>query len=169
MNQPLFTTANYKKHLAIALRAHEGQLTPHGLPYVYHVMSVATEVIAALPYEELTTEEADIAVACALLHDVMEDTEYDLYGEEIDSRIIEGVEALTKDDSLRRLQALPKYIQMVKIADRITNLDPPPPHWSDEKKDTYREEARTIHETLQSPTGYLNNVLEKRIKEYERY
>jgi (p)ppGpp synthase/HD superfamily hydrolase len=33
---------------------------------------------------------------------------------------------------------------MVKLADRITNLQPPPGYWDAEKIERYREEGRAI-------------------------
>ena len=178
--QELFSMDSYKKHLSIALRAHGEQKTPHGLPYSFHIVSVATEVICALPNEDLSQEEANIAIACALLHDVLEDTNYDLFSHELDFMIIEGVKALTKDknlsskeeqmsDSIARLQKLPKYIQMVKLADRITNLGVPPSHWSKEKMQKYENEARLICSELKSPNGRLNTKLENMINDYKKY
>lgn len=37
----LFCVDSYKHHLAIALKAHGEQKTPHGLPYSFHTISVA--------------------------------------------------------------------------------------------------------------------------------
>lgn len=179
INNALFSVQTYKKHLAIALKAHKTQVTPHGLPYAFHVVSVATEVISALTYENLTTQEADIALACALLHDVIEDTEYDLKSEDLDPKILAGIQALTKDkslpsqeqmpDSIKRLQHLPPYIQMVKIADRITNLDVPPPHWNEDKKRKYKAQAQNICDGLKSPTMHIHGKLQMKIDEYDKY
>ncbi|MDD2652221.1 MAG: HD domain-containing protein [Sulfurimonas sp.] len=178
-SQELFSVESFKKHLAIALKAHGEQKTPHGLPYSFHIISVATEVVNSLPAENISSFEADIAIACALLHDVLEDTTYPLLDENLDPIIVEGVKALTKNstlskeeqmgDSIARLQKLPRYIQMVKLADRITNLGVPPSHWSKEKMQKYQEEARVIHRELQSPNGVLRYKLEKIISGYNQY
>lgn len=40
---------------------------------------------------------------------------------------------LQMQDSLRRIKSQPREVWMVKMADRITNLQPPPGHWSEEK------------------------------------
>ena len=56
---------------------------------------------------------------------------------------------------------------MVKIADRITNLQKPPIHWSKEKIIKYCEEAKLISITLNNKNDYLNKRLESKIKEYE--
>ena len=175
----LFSVDSYKHHLAIALKAHAEQKTPHGLPYSFHIISVATEIINALPAENISKQQADIAIACALLHDVLEDTNHNLKAEQLDPLILEGVKALTKNknlpkneqmaDSIKRLQKLPKYIQMVKLADRITNLGVPPAHWSKEKMISYQEEAKVIEKELKSPNWVLNFKLDKMISEYSRY
>jgi hypothetical protein len=177
--QELFSVESYKYHLAIALKAHGEQKTPHGLPYSFHFISVATEIINALPSEELSQKEADIAIAGALLHDVLEDTDYNLKAEQLDPMILQGVKALTKNknlpkekqmsDSIKRLQKLPRYIQMVKLADRITNLGVPPTHWSKEKMIRYQEEAKLIEKELKSPNWRLNHTLQTKISEYDKF
>ena len=175
----LFSVDSYKHHLAIALKAHAEQKTPHGLPYSFHIISVATEIINALPAENISKQQADIAIACALLHDVLEDTNHNLKAKQLDPLILEGVKALTKNknlpkneqmaDSIKRLQKLPRYIQMVKLADRITNLGVPPTHWSKEKMISYQEEARVIEKELKSPNSILNLKLSHKLSEYSKY
>jgi guanosine-3',5'-bis(diphosphate) 3'-pyrophosphohydrolase len=87
-----------------------------------------------------------LALPVALLHDTLEDTNTtpdelsQIFGEEI----TQGVMSLTKDeflpkeqqmdDCLRRIILQPKEIWAVKLADRITNLQPPPSHWIEQKK-----------------------------------
>jgi (p)ppGpp synthase/HD superfamily hydrolase len=63
----------YAKAYRFAAEAHNGQLFPGTeLPYIMHVSFVSMEVIAALAQEpEL---DGNLAVQCALLHDVIEDT-----------------------------------------------------------------------------------------------
>ena len=55
-----------KKALKLSFAAHKDQLDKSGMPYVYHPFHVA---------EQMETEET---VAVALLHDVIEDTDYTL-------------------------------------------------------------------------------------------
>jgi (p)ppGpp synthase/HD superfamily hydrolase len=92
-----FSQDQYLKALHFAARAHGQQKTPTGMPYVVHVTSVAMEVIAALHAEP--GRDGDLAVACALLHDVVEDTAITL--EQVVAafgpRVAAGVSALTKD------------------------------------------------------------------------
>lgn len=175
----LFSVDLFKKNLSIALIAHGNQKTPHKLPYSFHIMSVTTEIINSLPFEQISFDEANTAIACALLHDVLEDTNYDLLNKNIDLMILDGVKALTKNsmllkeeqmqDSINRLQLLPNYIQMVKLADRITNLGIPPKHWTKEKKEKYLNEAILIEKSLKSPNLFLNKKLQEKIQEYKIY
>ena len=166
----------YVDALHFAARAHGGQLTPTGLPYVVHVTTVAMEVAHALRHEPGRDE--DLAVACALLHDVVEDTEIGLDAVEaaFGARVARGVAALTKDDrlpkperladSLARILREPPEVAMVKLADRVTNLAPPPPSWSAEKIAAYREEAKLIRERLGSASAFLAGRLAERIERY---
>ena len=115
-----------------AVTAHEGQKRKDGSPYVTHAIAAAT--IAA----EMGLD--DIAIAAALLHDVLEDTPvtYDelcsLFGKEI-SDIVEGVTKLTRVqystkeetqmENLRKmLLAMAKDIRviLIKLADRVHNM-----------------------------------------------
>ena len=142
----------YAKAYQFAAMAHKGQLVPGtDLPYLMHVSLVAMEVISVL--EQESGFNGDLAVQCALLHDTLEDTgtTYNQLADEFGSRVAEGVLALTKNpkigarvhdklesktlrmaDSLKRILKQPKEILLVKMADRITNLQPPPKHWTKE-------------------------------------
>lgn len=63
---------------------------------------------------------------------------------QFDKRISEAVSALSKNnslpkelkvlDSLNRIKHLEKEVWSVKIADRMTNLQAPPDHWTLEKR-----------------------------------
>jgi len=44
---------------------------------------------------------------------------------------------------------------MVKLADRITNLQPPPSHWTAEMTERYKEGAELIYKELASASEYL--------------
>jgi (p)ppGpp synthase/HD superfamily hydrolase len=65
----VFSQDRYIDALTFAARAHSEQKTPMGLPYLVHVTSVTMEVMAALRSEPGSDE--DLAVTCALLHDVV--------------------------------------------------------------------------------------------------
>jgi len=150
------------------------------IDYINHVGSVATEIIWALP----TAPEVDgnLAVQCALLHDVIEDTEatYALVEEKFGRGVANGVMALTKDstlptkaeqmaDSLRRIWEQPKEIWMVKMADRITNLYHPPYYWDNDKIESYRHEAMQIHEALHKANAALAGRLQEKIDQYRNF
>ena len=57
---------------------------------------------------------------------------------------------------------------LVKLADRITNLQTPPSHWSKEKIMDYCEEAKLISNTLRNKNAYLNKRLDLKITDYEQ-
>lgn len=184
MPQELFSIRVYKDVLAFALRAHGEQKTPSNLPYSFHIVSVATEIINAIAVEKIGYDEANIAIACALLHDVLEDTDTTMGTGSLNipniKIILQGVKALTKDatlptkqvqmqDSLQRLNGQPKCVRMVKLADRITNLAPPPMWWNSAKREAYQNEAKEILEALKGTHGYLENKLKQKIDEYEHH
>jgi guanosine-3',5'-bis(diphosphate) 3'-pyrophosphohydrolase len=171
-NQELLKTA-----LDFAARAHGEQRVPGtGFPYVVHVVKVATEVLVAGEGEPAAA--VDLALACALLHDTVEDAgvPVEVLRRNFGDAVAAGVSALSKDeslpkgermaDSLRRIQAQPRPVWWVKLADRITNLEPPPPGWALEKRRAYLAEARTIHQALASSSAALGRRLELKIAEY---
>ncbi|WP_294875875.1 MULTISPECIES: HD domain-containing protein [unclassified Sulfurospirillum] len=180
----LFSVDFFKENLAFAFCAHGEQKTPHGLPYSMHLLSVTAEVINALACEPLSYDEANVAIACALLHDVNEDTitkitkESPLAGNK--EVIAKGVLALTKDkslpskeaqmrDSLERLKQRQNCVAMVKLADRITNLGEPPKQWDAAKKRVYLEEAKVILRELGYAHRYLATKLSEKIEAYALY
>jgi (p)ppGpp synthase/HD superfamily hydrolase len=58
---------------------------------------------------------------------------------------------------------------MVKLSDRIANLQPPPRHWSRENTRKNRNEAILILYKLGDANRYLAERLKTKIAEYERY
>jgi (p)ppGpp synthase/HD superfamily hydrolase len=167
----------YLKALRFAAEAHAGQKIPGtDLPYLMHVAAVTMEINAVISIEGL--KEPDLAVQCALLHDTIEDTHvtsYDislLFGPDVAA----GVNALTKNkslakevqirDSIIRIQKMPCEIAMVKLADRITNLQPPPAHWDKDKIRHYRRDAEIILEHLGSASPYLAERMKFKLAGY---
>ena len=71
-------------------------------------------------------------------------------------------------DSLRRILAQPREVQLVKLADRTVNMEPAPPHWSAEKRATYRAQAQEILDALGSASPSLAARLRDKIARYER-
>ncbi|MEI8360974.1 MAG: RelA/SpoT family protein [bacterium] len=111
--------------------AHEGQFRRSGEPYIEHSLHTAfilAEIKADLP-----------TIMAGLLHDVPEDTEYDLedvkknFGEEI-ATLVEGITKLSKikyrgieryAESLRKMflfMASDIRVALIKFADRLHNL-----------------------------------------------
>ncbi|WP_155325620.1 hypothetical protein [Desulfosarcina ovata] len=74
------------------------------------------------------------------------------------------------DGNLARIRQQPREIWMVKMADRITNLQRPPKNWMPDKINRYREEAIIIHDRLKEGSEYLAGRLLKKVNDYpERY
>lgn len=104
---------------AIAAEAHKGQQDRYGMPYLMHVLRVAAA--CPTPFEKV----------CALLHDVVEDTHWDidaLRREGFSEDVLAVVATLTKaegeayDDYIARLRQNPLALR-IKLADLTDNLD----------------------------------------------
>ncbi|MCB9421883.1 MAG: bifunctional (p)ppGpp synthetase/guanosine-3',5'-bis(diphosphate) 3'-pyrophosphohydrolase [Ardenticatenaceae bacterium] len=171
---------SYTKTYRFAAKAHDEQLFPGTeLPYIMHLSFVSMEVLAALAHEP--ERDGDLAVQCALLHDVIEDTAvgYEDVKAGFGTAVADGVLALTKNpdlpkdqqmaDSLHRIRQQPSEIWLVKLADRITNLAEPPHYWDREKKVRYQAEARQIHAALHEASPYLSQRLLAKIEAYAAY
>ena len=178
----MFSQENYIEVLNFAAIAHGEQKTPKDLPYIAHITCVAMEVINACEKSSLDEEKANLAISCALLHDVIEDANitYDELYMKFGEKVANGVEALTKDktlaskqeqmkDSIERLLTQPYEVQMVKLADRITNLGIPPKHWDNEKILKYQKEASFILSCLGNSNIYLAKRLKEKIENYNNY
>jgi guanosine-3',5'-bis(diphosphate) 3'-pyrophosphohydrolase len=168
----------YQETILFAAERHGEQKIPGGdVPYIVHVSNVCMEVLFAATQTE--NFNLTLAVQAALLHDVLEDTqtaETELEGK-FGKVVADGVKALTKNeslpkdqqmsDSLRRIKLQPQEIWAVKLADRITNLQPPPACWSREKVLNYKKDAVLIYETLKEGNPYLADRLKLEIERYE--
>lgn len=178
----MFSQEKYLKALNFAALAHKEQKTPNGLPYLTHLCSVAMEVIHACEESKYEIEKSDFSITCALLHDVIEDTTftYDNIFDEFGLEVADGVEALTKDktlaskqeqmsDSINRILTQGYELQMVKLADRITNLQTPPKHWDNDKKKAYLKEAKFIYSCLKNSNLYLSTRLKEKIESYNEF
>ena len=171
----------YQEAIKFAGDKHKNQKVPGtDSNYLLHISNVAVEIILAS--KEDGNFDINYAVQLALLHDTLEDTEtnYEEVSEKFGKKVAIGVEALTKNenlvskkermvDSLHRINQLQKEVGMVKIADRITNLQEPPKHWDKEKIRNYYNEAKLINENLKDKCSYLTNRLLTKIAEYKKY
>lgn len=110
---------NLERAIAIAARAHEGQVDKAGSPYILHPLRVMLAVKG---------KQAQMA---AVLHDVLEDTLVtagDLYEACFPDEVIEAVCALTKPPGMSRMDAARKVAtnsiaKAVKLADLADNMD----------------------------------------------
>jgi (p)ppGpp synthase/HD superfamily hydrolase len=148
------------------------------IDYLTHIGMVCMEIIWAL---QNSNEEynADLAIQCAILHDIIEDTEigYTEILSKFGKPVADGVLALSKNgeletkdlqmkDSLNRIKLQPREIWMVKMADRISNLNEAPFYWDNEKILKYRYEAQLIHDSLSTANSILAQRLKLKINEY---
>ncbi len=176
------TQTCYQKALLFAAEKHQQQqqfVPGTKLPYTVHISNVAMEILVAAPNSpDFMTE---FAVQLALLHDTLEDTEttFEELAINFGEFVAKGVQALTKNtalakamqmqDSLERICQCPKEVAAVKLADRITNLQPPPHYWTNEKKLSYQKEALLIFDSLKDANTYLAKRLAEKITEYSTY
>jgi len=170
----------YQAAIKFAADKHKDQKVPGtSLSYVVHLSNVAMEIFTAA--FRTPDFNLNLAIPTSLLHDTIEDT--DTTANEIEAQfgkaVTEAVLSLTKSKilpkdltmaySLERIKQQPKEVWAVKLADRITNLQPPPAHWNNAKKMVYLEEAGMIYEALKDGNKYLANRLKMKISEYFQY
>ena len=147
--------------------------------YLLHISNVAMEIMMA--YHKKPDFDLAYAIQVAILHDVIEDTEtsFEEVKENFGIEVANGVLALTKNenldskrammiDSLNRINEQRLEAGMVKLADRITNLQKPPSYWSPEKIEAYLNEAKLISEKLNGKNTYLNLRLNQKIEAYHQ-
>ena len=112
-------TDKTKKAMKLCYEAHKDQVDKSGMPYVFHPFHVA---------EQMTDEATTIV---ALLHDVVEDTDYtleDLAAEGFGKDILEAVALMTHEDDVPYLEYVAKLkdnpiARAVKLADLAHNSD----------------------------------------------
>ena len=112
-------TDKTKRAMKLCYEAHKGQVDKTGVPYVFHPFHVA---------EQMTDEATTIV---ALLHDVVEDTDYTLediaalgFGKEI----VDAVALMTHADDVPYLEYVARLkdnplARAVKLADLAHNSD----------------------------------------------
>lgn len=99
--------------LKLCYRAHEGQMDKGGIPYVFHPFHLAEQL----------EDEKEICVA--LLHDVVEDTDYtleDLSVMGFPAVVVDAVGCLTKDKNDDYMEYICK-LKKNPIAKKIKLLD----------------------------------------------
>ena len=172
----------YQKAIKFATLAHQqvNQTIPDSnIPYNVHLCNVAMEVFVAAAHTP--DFNLKLAVTVALLHDILEDTNVTFYelAKDFGIAVAGCVFALTKDkeipkkkrmaNSLERIKKFPKEVWAVKLADRITNLQPPPKSWSKVKWANYLEEAKLIYNALKDGNKYLAYRLLEKLNGIERH
>ncbi len=131
-NLPKVNEDLIKKSFRLSEEAHKNHSRESGEPYFYHPYAVAMIVANEIPLD-------DISVVSALLHDVVEDTEYSLefidreFGPEV-AEIVDGVtkmsgvfkgHEITQAENYRKLLlSMVKDVRviLVKFADRLHNM-----------------------------------------------
>ena len=136
----------FRQAAEIAVQAHRGQVDKNGVPYICHPIAVAQKC----PYYT--------AKCVAMLHDVLEDTEFtseDLLAMDVDPYIVECVEKLTHDSKVPYLDYIQSIIDTrdtniisIKYADLCDNLDPTRGGLNKEKLSLYSKARRMMEEAL---------------------
>jgi guanosine-3',5'-bis(diphosphate) 3'-pyrophosphohydrolase len=129
---------------------HSGQLTPTGLPYIRHLLTVLEVLVRGLD-----VTDPDL-LAGALLHDVVEDTDCSLTAveEQFGPRVGRLVAWLTarppqsgeapptaRSRYLSRFSQAPEEVLLIKLADRLTNVQRLDTHPRVEKQRSYYRET----------------------------
>ncbi|MCF8308260.1 MAG: RelA/SpoT family protein [Bacteroidales bacterium] len=125
---------NVRKAFNLAIEAHKDMRRKSGEPYIYHPIEVATLCVNELGLGE-------VSIICALLHDVVEDTDYTI--EDIENifgpKVAEIIDGLTKIEEFldqspdkskqaenfrKILISMSKDIRviLIKLADRLHNM-----------------------------------------------
>lgn len=136
--------SSLERAIVIASEAHAGQVDKAGAPYILHPLRVMLGVEGV---------EARIA---AVLHDVVEDTEWTLDGlraEGFGEAVVAAVDALTRRDGeiyldFCRRAAENAIARHVKLADVSDNLDP-------RRLETLPEEHRSLAERYRKARDIL--------------
>ncbi len=167
----------FHKALRLSAWAHYGQITKFGDPYITHPVAASCELMGAMAAGEKA--DYDLAAVCAVLHDVVEKSDVTLHSikKDFGKKVAEGVGALTKNmelpkdeqlkESLMRILEQPKEIAMVKLADRISSMLPPPSNWPNEKIETIVGNAKLIRSMLGDASPYLSKRLKSKIAFYK--
>lgn len=108
-----------KKAMKMSFDAHKNQLDKSGMPYVFHPFHLA---------EQMTDEAATIV---ALLHDVVEDTEYtlaDFQNMGFSQEVCDAIALMTHDPAVPYLEYVARIkgnpiARAVKMADLLHNSD----------------------------------------------
>jgi (p)ppGpp synthase/HD superfamily hydrolase len=175
-----YSAKHFQRATSFAANAHLGEPIPGTqIPYVAHVFLVAMEILRNL--EEFPDEDPDLLLQAALLHDVLEDTKTtraqlrEEFGDQVESNVVllskvilsENSEKKSLDEYLEGLANGPRSAQIIKMADRIVNLRPPPALWDQEKITEYHKESQKILCRLGPANQALADRLKQKIGQYK--
>ena len=130
-------TDNTKRAIKLAYEAHAGQTDKSGLPYIHHPLHLA---------EQMQDESTTIL---ALLHDVVEDTQYS----------IEDIEAMGFDREITDALRLMTHDQRMPYMEYVEKL----------KKNPLARTVKLADLRHNSDISRLNEVTEKDLKRIEKY
>ena len=133
-----------KLALKLCFEAHKTQTDKSGMPYVFHPFHLA---------EQMRDEDTTVV---ALLHDVIEDTDYtldDLRELGFEDRVISAIALMTHDDAVPYMEYVAQIkknpiARAVKLADLrhnsdMTRLDTVSP-WDEKRAKKYAEAIRLL-------------------------
>ena len=135
-----------KKALRLCFDAHKEQVDKTGLPYVFHPFHLAEQM------------DDEYSTVCALLHDVIEDTDYtfsDLTDMGFPSEVTSALRLLTHEESVpymdyvRAIKENP-IAKKVKTADLLHNSDlsrlDAVDEFAEKRNEKYKEALRILNE-----------------------
>ena len=138
-------TDKTKQAIKLCFKAHEGQVDKSGLPYAHHPLHLAEQM------------DDEVSTIVALLHDVVEDTDYtlkDIKGMNFGDDVMRALELLTHDEDVpymeyvRAISSDPVATK-VKLADLehnsdLSRLNKEPTEKDLERVEKYREAKRIL-------------------------
>ncbi len=133
-----------KKALKLCFEAHKEQTDKSGIPYVFH------------PFHLAESMKDEYTVTVALLHDVVEDTDYtidDLKEMGFPEKVTDAIALLTHDKAVPYMEYVEKIkpnpvARAVKLADLAHNSDPSRLDTTDEKALKRQEKYKKAMEIL---------------------
>ena len=101
-----------RKAMIMAFNAHKDQVDKAGVPYIYHPIHIAEQM------------EDEIECICALLHDVVEDTDtsFEYLANVFPNEVIDILKLLTHEDGIEYMDYV-KKIKTNKIATKVKLAD----------------------------------------------
>jgi guanosine-3',5'-bis(diphosphate) 3'-pyrophosphohydrolase len=161
--------------LAFAADKHRAQRRKdkEASPYINHPIALADVLVNEGGVDDM------VALAAAVLHDTIEDTEtsYEELRQRFGKEIADVVLEVTDDKSLPKAERkkrqvctpAPRGARLVKLADKICNLRDivtnPPADWPLERKQEYYEWAKRVIDGLRGAHAGLERIFDR---EYAR-